>query len=97
MTLGQYLKDRRKAMGKTLEVVSRDTEISMGYLHKIESGKQTRPKIWALQKLAPYYGLDEDDLISRAGKIAPDVYWKVQGNPALWKLVREWEAEGSEE
>jgi transcriptional regulator with XRE-family HTH domain len=89
MTLGQYLNARRKEMKKTLEVVSRDTEISMGYLHKIETGKQLRPKLWALQKLAAYYGLCEDDLISRAGKISPDVYWKVQANPSLWMLIRD--------
>ena len=89
MTLGEYLKQQRVAQRKILKIVARDTEISIGYLHKIETGKQQRPQIWALEKLAAYYGIDQDYIISLAGKIPSDVYWKVTRCPALLEIIRQ--------
>lgn len=88
MSLGKYLKQVRKLNKKTLEIVARDTEISIGYLHKIETEKQKRPKIWALQKLAAYYGIGDNDLIIRAGKIPPVEYHKVVRCPELLEVIR---------
>jgi len=90
MLLGDFLAKQRHEMGVTLAYVCNKIDISTSHLHDIESNGQPRPKIEVLQKLAGFYGIDEDTLILMSSKIPPDVYWKVVRSQGLLKVIRDY-------
>lgn len=67
--LGGYLKSTRRALGMTLRGVETATQKSVtnGYLSQIEGGDVRQPSPRILHRLAEAYGIEYNDLMSRAG------------------------------
>lgn len=67
--LGTYLKNARNSIGFTLREVEHKTHgrIKNGYLSQVENSQITRPSPSMLWELAELYGLDYNDLLTRAG------------------------------
>ena len=57
----------RKLNGKTLRAVEAKTGISNAYLWQMENGKVERPRPDVLHRLAKYYGVRYEDLMTAAG------------------------------
>lgn len=88
MKLSQRLKELRKSNGLKLVEVARRCDCSFQYISNLENDKAFRPKIELLYKLAAYYNFSSDVLISEAGKIPQDVYWRVINNSELLEIIR---------
>lgn len=65
--LSQELSRLRKLRGKSLRAVERRTGISNAYLSQLENGSVKRPRPHVLHKLADYYGVRYEDLMTAAG------------------------------
>jgi transcriptional regulator with XRE-family HTH domain len=79
----------RKSNGLTLKEMARRCGCSFQYIHRLETDKAFRPKMWLLTKMADCLSFDSDTLINEAGKIPEDVYRKVVNNPELNKVIRD--------
>ena len=91
MKLSERLRQGRKKLGVTLRIASNNIDISAGYLNDLEHDRASRPKIKYLVAAANFYGIDRDSLIISAGKIPPDVYFKIVNNPKLLEIIRNYE------
>lgn len=71
--LGTYLKSLRLGLDMSLRQVEEATgkEVSNAYLSQLETGKITKPSPNILHSLAAVYGIAYDNLMERAGYIAP--------------------------
>lgn len=67
--LGEKIKNRRKEKDITLKQLAEDTELSVGYLSKIEHG-QNNPTIFNLQKICYALNITINDLISEEYPLA---------------------------
>lgn len=87
-TLGDYLRESRRATGLTLREVEARTEraVTNGYLSQIEKNAIKRPSPNVLYKLAEVYGLDYSDLLRQAGHHVP-----VPGNAVHSPAKHDWE------
>ncbi|RWK53162.1 helix-turn-helix transcriptional regulator [Mesorhizobium sp.] len=71
--LGAYLKSVRSGAEMSLRQVEEATgkEVSNAYLSQLESGKISKPSPNILHSLASVYGISYENLMERAGYIAP--------------------------
>lgn len=71
--LGIYLKTLRSGAGMSLREVEEATgkEVSNAYLSQLESGKILKPSPNILHSLATAYAVSYENLMERAGYIAP--------------------------
>ena len=60
----------RKLRGETLRAVEAKTGVSNAYLSQIENGLVRRPRPHVLHKLAGFYGVPYEDLMTAAGYLA---------------------------
>ena len=65
--LGQFLKQLRKSVKKTLRTVEAETGISNAHLSQLENDKIKKPAPELLEKLARYYSINSSELLSKAG------------------------------
>jgi len=72
-TLGVYLKSLRGGMEWSLRQVEEATsrEVSNAYLSQLENGKIDKPSPHVLHTLSEVYRVSYEDLMRRAGYIAP--------------------------
>ncbi|MGK2742257.1 helix-turn-helix domain-containing protein [Tepidicaulis sp. LMO-SS28] len=72
-TLGLYLQSLRAGKGMTLRQVEEATEkeVSNAYLSQLEGGKIKSPSPHILYALSEVYGVPYEQLMRRAGYIAP--------------------------
>lgn len=82
---GKYLKSLRE--GRSLTNVCKELEVSTAYLSEVERGRM--PSDLFITKAAAAYGVDEDDLFSRWGKIPILAQREVKDNPALLSTLSE--------
>ncbi len=68
--LSQELSRLRKLRGKSLRAVEKRTGISNAYLSQLENGSVKRPRPHVLHKLADYYGVRYEDLMTAAGYLS---------------------------
>ncbi len=68
-TLGNTLKNGRKAIGLTLRQVEESTEISNAYLSQLENDKIKSPSANILYKLSSLYRIPLNELLATAGII----------------------------
>src|SRR5579872_1107534 len=71
-TLGQFLKKMRLHKNYTLRYIEESTEISNAYLSQLENDKIKRPSANNLHKLADFYKIDFNQLLSLAGILEND-------------------------
>lgn len=88
MTLADYVYDNRHAKRMTLVELASNIGVSSSHLSDIEQGKQLRPKQETLEKLAAFFGSNEDEVIALGGRIPRNVYYKVVNNPKLISYIR---------
>lgn len=71
--LGLYLKTTRQGLGLTLRDVEQatDGQVSNPYLSQLENGKILKPSAHILHLLATVYAAPYEELMKRAGYIAP--------------------------
>jgi transcriptional regulator with XRE-family HTH domain len=65
MTLGQRLRARRKAIGKTLQQVATESSLTVGFISQIERGIST-PSLASLYNVAQALETTVDHFVSRA-------------------------------
>ena len=65
--LAEELSRLRKLNGKTLRTVEAKTGVSNAYLSQLEKGWVKKPRPHILHKLADYYGVLYEDLMTAAG------------------------------
>ncbi|HAO39597.1 MAG TPA: XRE family transcriptional regulator [Afipia sp.] len=73
LTLGQYLASIRNDRGLSLREVEKATDkvVSNAYLSQIETDQIKRPSPNILHALAELYGIPYENLMERAGFVAP--------------------------
>jgi len=64
-TLGQRLRERRKALGKTLQQVATESSLTVGFISQIERGIST-PSLASLYNVAKALETSVDHFVSRA-------------------------------
>lgn len=89
---GEYMRKQRVAKDLTLREVSKETKIGVTLLHYIERGKIERPKMQDLKTLAAYYGLPEDDVILKGGRLPSEVYFRILKHPELINVIKNYKA-----
>ena len=68
--LSQGLSRLRKLRGKTLRAVEKETGVSNAYLSQLENGSVKRPRPHVLHKLADFYDVAYEDLMTAAGYLS---------------------------
>ena len=68
--LSKELSRLRKLRGKTLRALEEETGISNAYLSQLENGLVKRPRPHVLHKIADFYGVPYEDLMTAAGYLA---------------------------
>ena len=71
--LGLYLKTTRQGLEMSLRAVEKATnsQVSNAYLSQLETGKVAKPSAHVLHQLAAVYGVDYQELMTRAGYLNP--------------------------
>lgn len=69
---GEYFKALREAKGLTLREVEKQTDVSNAYLSQLESGKIKQPSPITLHKLAQFYEVKYEVLMSKVGYPVPN-------------------------
>ncbi|MDR3540244.1 MAG: helix-turn-helix transcriptional regulator [Desulfosporosinus sp.] len=80
---GCYMQDLRGS--RSLSTVARDIGMSPNYISNVEKGRL--PSDHYIRLIASYYGVDEDDLFIRWGKMPILTRETVQGNESLQKTL----------
>jgi transcriptional regulator with XRE-family HTH domain len=88
MQLSKRLQILRKERNITVRAAALLLNCSFSHLCKLETGALNRPKLQFLIKLAAFYQFPADTLIIEAGKIPPDVYYKIVNYPELLEIIR---------
>lgn len=88
MTLGELLKNSRKTAKLTLKKAALNVDISLGYLHDLESGRALRPKMKVLRAISDFYPIDYDMLCLTAERLPQDCFYKIIRCPELLEVIR---------
>jgi len=70
-TLGEKIKERRKAKGWRLRNLSKESGVSITFLARIERGERS-PSATTLRKIAKLLGFTETELFKMAGFLSRD-------------------------
>ncbi|MYF24204.1 MAG: helix-turn-helix transcriptional regulator [Nitrospira sp. SB0678_bin_10] len=68
--LSKELSRLRKLRGKTLRAVEKETGVSNAYLSQLENGSVEKPRPHVLHKLADFYDVPYEDLMTKAGYLS---------------------------
>ncbi|UJF36603.1 helix-turn-helix domain-containing protein [Paenibacillus hexagrammi] len=77
---------KRKSHSMTLQVVADQIGISKNYLSEIENGKKG-PNDEIIASLARIYGLNEEELFEKYGKISLGARKYLEGDPKMQKAL----------
>ena len=86
-SFGAGLKDLRKSAGFTQRRVADGAGISAAYLCKLEKGSMPPPRGKVIEALADVLNVGQDELMSLAGRITPELAQMMNTREA-WELVR---------
>lgn len=73
MSLGKYLKTKRKEKKLSMNKLGELTGITAMYISQLESGKRVKPSIEVLEKLSESLEVPYEDLMNAAGYITVDI------------------------
>ncbi|MCR8995955.1 helix-turn-helix domain-containing protein [Brevibacillus laterosporus] len=73
MSLGKYLKTKRKEKNLSMNKLGELTGITAMYISQLESGKRVKPSIEVLEKLSESLEVPYEDLMKAAGYITVDI------------------------
>lgn len=80
---GSYIRQEREARGISLRKFAKMLDISPTYLSKVERDEE-KPSAAMVIRIAEVLQLNKDELLGKAGKIAPDVMEIILSDPRLW-------------
>jgi transcriptional regulator with XRE-family HTH domain len=84
-TFGQKIRDYRiENTHLSLRKLAETVDISPTYLSRIENDKEPPPSEDIIIRIAQTLGVDEDELLSYADKISPDLYKTILEKPNLF-------------
>jgi len=84
-TFGQKIKDHRiHDTHFSLRKLAETINISPTYLSRIENDKESPPSEDIIIRIAQTLGMDEDELLSCANKISPDLHKTIREKPDLF-------------
>ena len=69
---GQYIRELRTAKGITLREFARQLDVSPTYVSQIEQDKFSPPAEERIVRMAQILGVDVDELLALAGRVAED-------------------------
>jgi len=92
MKFGTYIRKQRAFKQKTdrsysLRSVARQLEVEPSYLSKIERNEVPPFSVGKIVQLASILNEDADELLARAGKIAPDLQEIIRKKPKLFSSI----------
>lgn len=85
---GKHLRSARQQRGMSLRSLAHLSQISLGYMHQIETGKASIPTPARIAEFAKWLKIDGDELAAAAGKVPDDVIQALLKKPALCAVVR---------
>jgi transcriptional regulator with XRE-family HTH domain len=85
---GKHLRAVRERQGMSLRSLAHLSQISLGYMHQIETGKASVPTPARIATFAKWLKVDGDELAAAAGKVPDDVIQALVKKPALCAVVR---------
>ncbi len=85
---GKHLRALREQQGMSLRSLAHLSEISLGYMHQIETGKASVPTPERIATFAKWLKVDGDALAAAAGKVPDDVIQALVKKPSLCAVVR---------
>ena len=77
-TFGQYIQRRRRELRLSQREVAQRLGLDFTYLSKLENSRGEPPGEDTVRKLAAILGVDEEDLLARAGKVPSDLRARAQ-------------------
>lgn len=84
-TFGQKIRDYRiNNTSLSLRKLAEKVGISPTYLSRIETGKEPPPSEDIIIRFAQALGINEDELLSHADKISPDLLKTIREHPGLF-------------
>ena len=81
---GSHIRQEREAKGVTLRKMAKMLGVSPTYLSMVETGGCSMPTAKRIMDIAEALYLSRDELLARAGMIAPDVVEIILSDPACW-------------
>lgn len=75
-SIGVYLKEKREELGISKYRLAKDSQLSHTYISQLESGLKSNPSPEILDKLAQALGINNIDLLIKAGVISQDDFKK---------------------
>ena len=96
LPFGEFVKQRREALGKTIRAFAAEVKMSPAYLCDIENGNRNSPSPDKMEKLVEVLGLNEEernemyDLAAkdRDNTVAPDISQYVKSNDLVRVALR---------
>ena len=85
---GKHLRSARQQQNMSLRSLAHLSQISLGYMHQIETGKASIPTPARIAEFAKWLKIDGDELAAAAGKVPDDVIQALVKKPALCAVVR---------
>ncbi len=88
MTLGSYIRAKRKKKGFTLRQLAEQVGVDFTYLSKLENDRlEYSPSVKILKQLAVALDIDELEVLERANKISP-LLQELFGEPKARRFLR---------
>jgi transcriptional regulator with XRE-family HTH domain len=88
MTLGSYVRAKRKEKGFTLRQLAEQVGVDFTYLSKLENDRlEYSPSIKMLKQLAAALDIDELEVLERANKVSP-LLQELFGEPRALRFLR---------
>lgn len=78
---GPFIRERREATGMSLRDLAKAAGVSPTFMSKVET-ENWKPKEEKLRKIAQILGLDENDLVARAGRVPSELSDIIKGHSA---------------
>ena len=85
MTFGELIRQQREARGLTLLEVAAEVGISIGYLSRIERGRENVPGDELIRRISTKIGLPQDDAFAAARRLPPDLKPRAREMFALYR------------
>lgn len=87
---GPYVRAKRIEAGRGLREFARELNCSPTYMSQFERGLSPAPSVAKVIAIAGRLNLDTDELLARAGRVAPDIIAALIADPQICKRIRTW-------
>jgi transcriptional regulator with XRE-family HTH domain len=89
-TVGKRIRKHREANRAGIREMARSIDISPAYLSRVEHDwPGATPSQDVLHRMASYFGISSDELLSLARRVPPDVMDELARSPEWFSVIRE--------